>query len=108
MFTKKDLIQQKKKGLILTKRQLTNVLSLSENYVLGVAVGDDGGCFFDGLAQTLNALRRTTQYTEKALREMCHAYYKVHKAEVDNWNKQAYKGINKGNNYYFVKYTKKN
>jgi hypothetical protein len=81
-------------GLTLTpdkKTALLKALNISgEEYILGKAV-DDGGCFFDALAQWLNQTRKTDEYNEKKLRVLCHEFYNSglrNKETVEDWNKK--------------------
>jgi len=97
-------------GLIISRKELKNIniSQFIENHVsfaLGLAV-DDGGCFFDALAQALNVIQKGNQHSEKSLRMRCHQYYSEHQLEVDTWNKKDYGGIDKGQEYFMIQYTK--
>jgi hypothetical protein len=81
-------------------------LNLPEDVTLGKAV-DDGGCFFDALAQAINNSKGDNKHSEKTLRMACHRYYFKHKEEVDAWNEKDYGGIDRGEyDYSFIQYTK--
>ncbi len=61
--------------------------------MFGTAV-DNGGCFFDGLAQAFNAFQGTQEHTEKALRQICYKYYSAieqNKEEVVNYIEEIIK-----------------
>lgn len=95
----KPIIQRKGLGNI----PLVHLIRDHESFVLGTAV-DDGGCFFDGLAQKLNVLQKTNQHSEKSLRMVCYTYYMENKEAVD----ELFKGQNEGSTkeYDKVLYTK--
>lgn len=100
------VVQANRKGLeesIL--KEMSKLLKLPEKYTIGDAV-DDGGCFFDALAQTLNVIQQTDVWNEKVLRMHCHDFYSKNKEEVDKWNNKDYGGIDKGDEYFKVQYTK--
>lgn len=77
---------------------------LSPELKFGEAV-NDGGCFFDALAQSLNEAQGTYQYTEKLLRQKCHGFYLANKEKVDQWNvKDKVLPLQK-DEYYLIQYT---
>ncbi len=84
--------------------QLKTLIKLPKEWTVGKAV-DDGGCFFDALAQALNRIQNTNQYGEKTLRLICHDYYLKHSEIVNAWNKTDYGSSYKGDDYSFVQYT---
>lgn len=95
-----------RKGLELTKEALT-ALNLPSEFSLGEAV-DDGGCFFDGLAQVINARNKNAKHDEASLRQLCHQYYFHHdeqKEEVGEWLKKESAGSELGDGYGLVQYT---
>ncbi len=85
-------------------QQLKKLLNLSDDFTIGEAI-DDGGCFFDSLAQTLNQLYGTDIYSEDYLRLLCQEYFFANKEEVNTLNK-ADNGLELGDDYAFVKYSK--
>ena len=89
----------------LVEEDLCRFLKLPNGYLIGTAV-DNGDCFFDALAQALNQIYNTQQHTIKTLRLHCHNFYRAHKDEVDQWNEADYQGIDRGDDYYFIQYTK--
>lgn len=93
-----------KKGLFFTpNKDLSTLLKLPEDFIVGEAI-DDGGCFFDALAQSMNRLKKTTQYTEKSLRVLCHEFYLANKEKIDEWNKED-GGLEQSEEYLMVQYT---
>ncbi|CDZ76580.1 cobaltochelatase subunit [Legionella massiliensis] len=102
-----EQVPAQKKGITNSQAELQalmKLLNLSDNFTLGEAI-DDGGCFFDSLAQTLNQLGNTDIYSENYLRLLCQEYFFANKAEVNAWNK-ADNGLELGDDYAFVKYNK--
>ena len=94
-----------RKGLTeITLKNLSQTFYLPENYIIAKSV-DDGGCFFDALAQALNVIKETDIFDEKFLRMQCHEYYLKNKEKVDQWNNKDYGGIDKGDEYYKIQYT---
>ena len=61
-----------------------NTLVLAQ-FTLGVATGK-GDCFFDSVAQALNMLHKTNEYTIKSLRLLCEEYVK---SNEHAWVKQT-------------------
>lgn len=99
-------LEENRKGL--PKEQCEKImkeLKLPERYMIGKAI-NDGGCFFDGLAQFLNATSSTEKHTEKSLRELCHRFYLEHKESVDALNSAEFGGSYAGDEYYKIQYTK--
>jgi hypothetical protein len=84
--------------------ELQELLMLPQDKELGAAV-DNGGCFFDALAQALNELENSNRHNEKSLRLACLAFYNKNKKMVDAWNAKESGGIGQGDSYYHVQYT---
>jgi hypothetical protein len=84
---------------------ISQLIQTHASFALGQAI-DDGGCFFDALAQALNIIQRRNQHTEKSLRMNCHQYYLEHEIEVNHWNKKDYGGLDTDQEYFMVQYTK--
>ena len=83
---------------------LKNLCHLPDTHQLGKAI-DDGGCFFDALAQCLNEIHDSTEYTEKVLRKLCYQYYYAslaNKSEVNEWNKKDFGGIDQDEDAYSI------
>lgn len=94
------IAESRKNKLEMSLEDIRTVLNLPENLTVGHAI-DNGGCFFDSLAQSLNFIRNTDEYSEKSLRILCYEYYRNNKIKVDAWNKaDNYKG-----NYNDVQFT---
>ncbi len=74
-----------RKGLRISEEKIKTLTTLPEGYVVGKAV-DDGGCFFDSLAQAINIIKGTN-YNEKSMRMLCHKYYMANKENVRQWNR---------------------
>ena len=78
---------------------------IPKGLILGTA-HDQGDCFFDALAQSMNQINQTTVNTDKYLRSECHDFYKKNKGLVDSWNAREFGGIDsRKDDYYFVQYT---
>lgn len=73
----------------INTKDLIDILNLPEDYLPGSAV-DDGGCFFDSLAQILNLIHNSTTYSEQYLRTLCFDYYLEHKDFVNHLHEQDY------------------
>ena len=89
----------------LSDVDLSRMFSNSENYLLGQAV-DDGGCFFDGLAQALDQIPGHEGHIEKTLRMVCHKYTLENEDAVYKLNDADYVGTDRGDQYLMVQYTK--
>src|SRR5690349_9396262 len=64
---------------------VAKALKLPEQFKIGSA-RDNGGCFFDCIAQSLNATHHSNEYDEKSLRLACYEFYLQNTALVDKWN----------------------
>lgn len=82
---------------------------LADEMPKGLKLGrahDQGDCFFDSLAQSINQINKTTINTSKYLRRLCHDFYIENKELVDSWNATDFAGIDhQKDEYYFVQYT---
>lgn len=90
----------------ISDKEIANILKLPKECRVGKAV-DNGGCFFDAFAQTLNAISNTAKYNEKLLRELCHQYNFKNKEKIDKWNLNDKGGFVEGDEYAysFIQYT---
>jgi hypothetical protein len=86
IFLQLALAESRKNKVELSLEEIIFILQLPENFIVGHAI-DNGGCFFDSIAQSLNFIRKTNEYSEKSLRLICYQYYVNNKKEVDEWNK---------------------
>src|SRR5262249_25483777 len=94
-----------RKGLSIPTEKLEVLLELPDNCIPGMAI-DDGGCFFDSLAQCLNSIQHAYEHTEESLRKACHTFWMKNKEKVNALNEKEYGGVDKGDDYGFVQYTK--
>lgn len=88
------------------KAALLNITG--KKYMVG-KVQDNGDCFFDALAQSLNDLYHTDIHTIKYLRLLCYSYYQENKIlndDIFKQNKYAYQGKdNETDSYHMIQYT---
>lgn len=91
----------------------------SENHFSWLML-EDSPCFFNLLAQELNRLYDSTEYSEKFLRQICHQFYIEHQDQVAPWliedaelassnlaDKEWEKAVAAlKQDYYFISYTK--
>ncbi|MFN3234707.1 MAG: interleukin-like EMT inducer domain-containing protein [Gammaproteobacteria bacterium] len=85
--------------------RVSEKLDIPNHWYIGKAY-DNGGCFFDSLAQILNAKNPQEEYTEKSLRLLCHDYYLAHREEVLKLHRKDYShDPNKAPDYSRIQYT---
>lgn len=83
---------------------VAKALKLPEQFKIGSA-RDNGGCFFDCIAQSLNAIHNSNEYDEKSLRLACFEFYLKNTALVAKWNDiDAHHGKYLGD-YSYVQFT---
>jgi hypothetical protein len=94
------------KGLsVVSPEKLKALLDLPEGVMLGTAI-NDGGCFFDALAQAVNSFNQTDEHSEKSFRKACFKLYQSNKALVDKLNLADFRGyLPQDYNYDDVQYT---
>lgn len=85
---------------------ITALLQLPDEFGVGV-VADNGSCFFNVLAQSLNILQHTDEYTGERLRLICKQYYLENKTRVDQWDKKNNSDINIKRKYVSHQHIKK-
>lgn len=76
-------IDQRKGVKSVSTYDLKDSLNLTVRWVPGKSI-DNGGCFFDSMAQILNSMNYPDgPYDEKRLRLLCYDYYQHHHDEVN-------------------------
>ncbi|MDF2867822.1 MAG: hypothetical protein K0S11_1292, partial [Gammaproteobacteria bacterium] len=98
--TKQKSTAKNRKGL----HDVDKRFELPDSLMFGEAV-DDGGCFFDALAQSINEMKDNNDCNEKILRNHCHNFYHTNKQQVDDWNKEDKTTLLQPDEYYFIQYT---
>ncbi len=99
-----QIAEIKRKGLPrISKNELVKQIQMTPDHCLGESV-DNGGCFFDALAQILNGMNKNNLHSEKYLRNLCHNFYLNEKELIDKWNNED-QGLEEGADYYFINYT---
>ncbi len=90
-------INDKDKFLLIQKIPIELILA-------GATNNEDS--FFDAIAQILNSINKTNNYSDKSLRMHCHKFYSQNKKLVDDWNNNESKKVdNTWDDYSFIQYT---